>query len=354
MKRLLWHRLLLKSLIETTAAFSLMCVPAVAFAQHGGGHFSSGGHAGASAGHVGTPHVSAPVIPPAKIVPPIHIRTAVAAPLVGSAGTRGFVAIPPTVHLIAPPGIGRPVVGNRAIVWAGTPSAPGAQTNSAGLAFSGDGRRRFSTLRSEWGLDDAVRRRRRFPILGFPVFGFGAPGFGLGWGLGGPCGAFWGWDYGCNALPFYGYGYGNYGYSSGDNLEGQVEEQSGPLIYENPLALAPEPGYLYGDGGRELVQLYLKDGTVYSAADYWIVNDELHFTTVDASGRQPIEHTINSDQLALQKTIDVNTQRGFRFVLRNQSFEQYLQEHPDATPLDGATPERGPAGPILPSQAPQP
>ncbi len=182
----------------------------------------------------------------------------------------------------------------------------------------------------------------------FPIFGLG-----FGWGLGfnsfwGPtCGAFWGWGYGCNTLPFYGYGYGNYPYSPSDNFEGQIENENGPLIYEN--APAPGSGYVYGDERRELVQLYLRDGTVYNVLDYWLVNDQLHFTTLDASGTQSGEHTVDFDQLDLQKTIDVNTQRGFRFVLRNEPLEEYLQEHPDA---GAEAPQTGPTGP-LPPPAPQ-
>jgi hypothetical protein len=41
---------------------------------------------------------------------------------------------------------------------------------------------------------------------------------------------------------------------------------------------------------------------------------------------------IDLDELDLQQTIDVATQRGFRFMLRNEPMEQYLQHHPDLTP----------------------
>jgi hypothetical protein len=36
--------------------------------------------------------------------------------------------------------------------------------------------------------------------------------------------------------------------------------------------------------------------------------------------------------LDLQKTVDSNTRRGFRFVLRDEPFEQYLRDHPDGAP----------------------
>jgi hypothetical protein len=41
---------------------------------------------------------------------------------------------------------------------------------------------------------------------------------------------------------------------------------------------------------------------------------------------------IRFEDLNLQKTIDVNTRRGFRVVMRSQSIEQYLRDHPYLTP----------------------
>jgi hypothetical protein len=190
-----------------------------------------------------------------------------------------------------------------------------------------------------------------FPIFGPPGFGFfGSPFFGLGLGFGfgsawwPSCGPYWGWGYGCNGLSYYGYGPGyELGYSN--NLEGQVENQSGPEMYEYPSATSPI--FVYGED-QELVQLYLKDGTVYNVADYWLVNDQIHCTTVE--GATTVEHVFNFEELNLQKTIDVNTARGFKFVLRNEPIEQYLRDHPD---IGGANGRNG-AGVSQPSTPPQP
>jgi hypothetical protein len=89
------------------------------------------------------------------------------------------------------------------------------------------------------------------------------------------------------------------------------------------------PMYISDGGGRELAQLYLKDGTVYNVTDYWLVDNQLHFTTIDDSGTQWVEHTVPFDQLDLQKTTDVSKQRGFRFVLRNEPLQEYLRDHPE-------------------------
>jgi hypothetical protein len=57
-------------------------------------------------------------------------------------------------------------------------------------------------------------------------------------------------------------------------------------------------------------------------------NGELHYKTVEEHGTKVGEHSIDFDQLDLQRTIDVNSERGFRFVLRNEPLEQYLIDHP--------------------------
>jgi hypothetical protein len=156
------------------------------------------------------------------------------------------------------------------------------------------------------------------PSLGFwegPYFGLGEFGLGLGYN---PiwwqnCGLLYS-PYGCNALPAY---------------------------------------YVFGGDERDLAQLYLTDGTIYNVTDYWLVDNQLHFTTVEESGTKVVEHTIDFNQLDLQKTIDADTQRGFRFVLRNEPIEQYLRDHPSSgTPaLPQNAPPAGPAS--QPAPAPQ-
>ena len=155
------------------------------------------------------------------------------------------------------------------------------------------------------------------PVLRRPVF-FGPPFYWFGFGLGfnsfwwPTCGSFWGWEFNCYGVPFYGYGYGYANYVS-------------PQAYEYPV-------YQYSGEGRELPQLYLKDGTVYNVIDYWLVDGQIHFTILEQSGTKSVEQAIDLDELDLQKTIDVATQRGFQFMLRNEPVEQYLQDHPDLTP----------------------
>jgi hypothetical protein len=98
-----------------------------------------------------------------------------------------------------------------------------------------------------------------------------------------------------------------------------------PLAYNSSV-------YVHSLDAQAMVQLFLKDGTVYSVNDYWFVNNEVHFTILDESGTKSVEQVIGSEELDLQRTIDVNTRRGFRVVVRNEPIEEYLRDHPDLTP----------------------
>jgi hypothetical protein len=123
------------------------------------------------------------------------------------------------------------------------------------------------------------------------------------------CGPVWGWNCGDFVLPEYSF----------------EHYPAPPLTYNNPV-------YVYSLDGHQLVRLYLKSGSAYSVNDYWFVNDQIHFTMLDESGTKSLEQVIGFDNLDVQKTIDVNTRRGFRVVMRNEPMEQYLRDHPDLDP----------------------
>jgi len=104
----------------------------------------------------------------------------------------------------------------------------------------------------------------------------------------------------------------------------------GPANYVSQAYEAPVIDY--GQEEPDMPQLYLKDGTILNVTDYWLVDDQLHFTIVQEYGAKPTEEVIPFETLDLQKTIDVNTRRGFRFMLRNEPFEQYVRDHPEGPP----------------------
>ena len=164
------------------------------------------------------------------------------------------------------------------------------------------------------------------PVGGFrsPVF-FGSPLFRLGFNFYGwpGCGAFWSWGFGCAGLPFYGYSLG----------------------FENyvivPAYVSPPYFYgLYGGEQRELIELILKDGTIYYVTDYWFVNGQVHFIVIEEGGTKSVERKIDADELDLQRTVDVNTQHGFRVVMRDEPWQQYLKDHPDTTPPEITPPQK--------------
>jgi hypothetical protein len=138
---------------------------------------------------------------------------------------------------------------------------------------------------------------------------FGNPFWGSNFCWWATCGPYWTYGFIYNPLPSYDYGPAVYS----------------PQVYETPV-------YIYGDEGSQIPQLFLKDGSMINVTDYWVVDDQLHFTIVQQEGGQPAEQVVPFDELDLQKTVDSNSRRGFRFVLRNEPVEQYLRDHPDGTP----------------------
>jgi hypothetical protein len=82
--------------------------------------------------------------------------------------------------------------------------------------------------------------------------------------------------------------------------------------------------------------------------DYWFVNGQIHFTVFDEPGANLLEQVMDFDELDVQKTIDVNTRRGFRLVMRDAPWEKYLHDHPDLIPQPLA-----PGPPLAPPPPPQ-
>ncbi|MGA8441346.1 MAG: hypothetical protein WB762_03365 [Candidatus Sulfotelmatobacter sp.] len=174
---------------------------------------------------------------------------------------------------------------------------------------------RISVTSSAGALGIAGFRPPRRPIRPFPPvlvvyespFLVGGPFWGLNSCWWATCDLFWPWtlDYTTVSSP------GPTNYIS--------------QVYETPI-------YVYGEERPDLPQLFLKDGTVLNVTDYWLIDDQLHFAMIDEVGTKAAEHVIPFEALDLQTTVDANTRRGFRFMLRNEPFEQYLHEHPEGSP----------------------
>jgi len=59
------------------------------------------------------------------------------------------------------------------------------------------------------------------------------------------------------------------------------------------------------------VLIYLKDGTMYTASDYWLVDGKLHYMTSYST-----ESLVDMDEVDLQRTVDENSKRGVTFTLK--------------------------------------
>ena len=140
-----------------------------------------------------------------------------------------------------------------------------------------------------------------------PIYLYGGPYWTTNFCWWATCDTFWPWTFGYPTI-----------------------STPGPTTYVSQVYETPV--YVYGDEREEVPQLYLTNGMILNVTDYWVVDNQLHFTIVETPGAKPVEHSIPFEELDLQKTIDVNTGRGFRFLLRNEPFEQYVRDHPEGPP----------------------
>ena len=60
-----------------------------------------------------------------------------------------------------------------------------------------------------------------------------------------------------------------------------------------------------------MVYLYRKDGLMFAANDYWVANNQVHYTVLNGG-----ENTIDMRDFDVQRTIDENAKRGIDFSLR--------------------------------------
>ena len=187
-------------------------------------------------------------------------------------------------------------------------------------------------------------------------FGFGlwpGWGFGFGWPWLGYGGLYW-------DDPWWGWpGYGYYGYPSGYLYGGPysspyVDPYAQPYAENDPNA---QPSEDYPDAGSNAPPvapslnqnssdaaapasavvpelLYMKDGSVYSARDYWVSGGQLHYVLLNGADR-----ATDIDQLDLQRTVDENARSGVQFTLKPgpSSFGPAPNASPEASP--GPTPQ---------------
>ena len=213
---------------------------------------------------------------------------------------------------------------------------PGATVSGAGAALRNSARPDLS--RNRFGLRDFDGIRNfgrfrvrppfpRFPFRGFDGdfdfddFFFGSPFFncfacGLGFGgfnfeFGGPL--WWGptwpaWsgEFGYPYAPPYGYSL-PYDYSLAYNSPAYAPPQS-----DNSSAAGTPPGVpKSAENSSSILLLYLKDGTMYSVRDSWLVDGKLHYTATDGS-----EGVVELGAVDIQRSVDENAARAVPFTLK--------------------------------------
>lgn len=152
-----------------------------------------------------------------------------------------------------------------------------------------------------------IRRPPPLLLVYSPLYLFGDPFWRFNQCWWGSCDLYWPWTLGYTTV-----------YSPG------------PTNYV--LQASETPVYVYGYEREDTPELDLKDSTVLNVTDYWVVDNQLHFKIIEETGAKPVEHSVPFEELDLQKTVDANTRRGFRFLLRNEPFEEYVRDHPEGPP----------------------
>jgi len=106
-----------------------------------------------------------------------------------------------------------------------------------------------------------------------------------------------------------------------------------PVPYPVWNFITPSPAYVFvGSASPSHPHLVFKDGTTYTVTDYWRVDDQLHFITIEEGGTKSVPHTVPFGDLDVQRTTDTNAAQGFRFVVRGEPIEQWLEHHSQRAP----------------------
>ncbi len=106
---------------------------------------------------------------------------------------------------------------------------------------------------------------------------------------------------------------------------------TGYSTYESIVPFSPTYFFLPSES-RSRPQLIFKDDTIYTVADYWRVDNQLHFITVEEGGTKSVPHTVPFGDLDVQRTTAAAVAQGFRFVVRDEPIEQWLQHHAQHKP----------------------
>ena len=191
-----------------------------------------------------------------------------------------------------------------------------------------------------------------YPIYGGGIYGigWGSPFFGFGWSSG-PCDPINWWYswYWAQCDGYYGDDNSYSGVPSSDvesDMESHASEEYIPSTWQSSPSTAGHPENGSSDVSQEPeTLLYLADGTVYAVTDYWLAEGKLHYSTTYGS-----ENSIDLKQLDLQRTVDVNANRGVSFTLRPRPSSAPEPPTSDQNPPPDHAPTNEPPKPAAASQ----
>lgn len=183
-----------------------------------------------------------------------------------------------------------------------------------------------STCIFDDGIQDCFLSPVDFSPFGFGGFGFNSFGFGPfggGWNS-------WGYaPYGSNLLyqppvenlpPYLPEDLG--GNEPNTNYAPSYSYEPAPEPLTQQEAAPPSANTNPSNVNQPIVELVLKDGTVFGVTSYWLLNDRLYYITT-----YQIQSSIPMDQLDLQKTVDMNWKRGVTFTLTPEPPTQEPQQN---------------------------
>ena len=106
-----------------------------------------------------------------------------------------------------------------------------------------------------------------------------------------------------------------------------------PIPTYQPSFVPFAPTYFFlGNESASRPRLVFKDHTTYTVEDYWRVGDELHFITSEEGGSKSVPRTAPFAGLDVQATTDALTAQGFKFRVRDEPIDQWLQHHAQDLP----------------------
>jgi hypothetical protein len=123
-----------------------------------------------------------------------------------------------------------------------------------------------------------------------------------------------------------------------------VQDFSTPYSGYHPIVPFSPTYFFLPSESASHPRLVFKDHMTYTVEDYWRVDDELHFITSEDGGTKSVPHTVPFSELDIQATTDALTAQGFKFRVRDEPIDQWLQHHAQlraaASKTSGGTPSR--------------